>query len=142
MASDFVAKSKPSGKEYLDASLEDVIDRANNSKNESEIPFVAAVLSAKANRDQKQAAKQTFWTALASVVVAVLSLVSSVVIYRAQSLQEDTLKGELASLTSKYEDLNRKVQQSEVDRARLAEQIVALKKPYTEPLAKEPSTPK
>lgn len=128
MASDFVTKTtKPSGKEYLDASLEDVIDRANNSKNESEIPFVSAVLSAKANRDQRKAAQQTFFTAIASVVVAILALISSVLIYRAQSQQEDTLKSELSSLVGKYEALNQKLQQSEVDRARMTEQISALR---------------
>lgn len=128
MASDFVTKTtKPSGTEYLEAPLEDVIDRANNSTNPSEIPFVSAVLSAKANRDQRQAAKQTFFTAIASAVVATLSLFSTVLIYRAQSQQEDTIKTELTSLASKYETLNQKLQQSEIDRARLAEQITALK---------------
>lgn len=128
MTSDFVTKTtNPSGKEYLEASLEDVIDRANNSKNESEIPFVSAVLSAKANRDQRQAAQQTFFTAVASVVVAILALISSVLIYRAQSQQEDTLKSELSSLVGKYEALNQKLQQSEIDRARMAEQISALR---------------
>lgn len=123
--------TKPSGKEYLDAPLEDVIDRANKSTHESEIPFVSAVLSAKANRDQRQAARQTFFTAIASVVVAVLSLISAVMIYRAQSQQEDSLKTELTSLASKYEALNQKLQQSEIDRARLAEQIAALRQSQT-----------
>lgn len=142
MASDFVTKqTKPSGKEYLDAPLEDVIDRANQSRNESEIPFVSAVLSAKANRDQRQAAKQTFFTAIVSVVVAVLSLISSVVIYRAQSQQEDTLRTELTSLANKYEALNQKLQQSEIDRARLAEQIAALRQSQTKPLIKKSSKP-
>lgn len=142
MASDFVTKqTKPSGKEYLDAPLEDVIDRANQSINESEIPFVSAVLSAKANRDQRQAAKQTFFTAIVSVVVAVLSLISSVVIYRAQSQQEDTLRTELTSLANKYEALNQKLQQSEIDRARLAEQIAALRQSQTKPLIKKSSKP-
>lgn len=142
MASDFVTKqTKPSGKEYLDAPLEDVIDRANQSRNESEIPFVSAVLSAKANRDQRQAAKQTYFTAIVSVVVAVLSLISSVVIYRAQSQQEDTLRTELTSLANKYEALNQKLQQSEIDRARLAEQIAALRQSQTKPLIKKSSKP-
>lgn len=142
MASDFVTKqTKPSGKEYLDAPLEDVIDRANQSINESEIPFVSAVLSAKANRDQRQAAKQTFFTAIVSVVVAVLSLISSVVIYRAQSQQENTLRTELTSLANKYEALNQKLQQSEIDRARLAEQIAALRQSQTKPLIKKSSKP-
>ncbi len=143
MASEFVTKTtKPSGKEYLDAPLEDVIDRANQSNNESEIPFVSAVLSAKANRDQRQAARQTFFTAIASVVVAGLSLISSVVIYRAQSQQEDRLRTELTSLASKYEALNQKLQQSEIDRAGLAEQIAALRQSQTKPLIKKSSKPK
>ena len=127
MESDFVTKTdKPSGKEYLEAPLEDVIDRANKSTHESEIPFVSAVLSAKANRDQRQAAKQTFCTAIASVVVAILSLTSTVLIYCAQSQQEDSLQNEFTSLSSRYEALNQKLQQIEIDRARLAEQIAAL----------------
>lgn len=122
-----MTKTKPSGKDYLEASLENVIDRANLCSNESEIPFVSAVLSAKANRDQRKAAKQTLFTAIASAIVAVLSLISSVVIYRAQAQQEGPLKAELVALTANYEALKEKLHVSEIGQTRLAEQITALK---------------
>ena len=155
MASDFVTKTgRRTGKEYLDASLEDVIDLANKSRHESEIPFASVVLSAKASQDQKLAAKYTseaaasslstatssLSTAKVSLVIAFLSLCSPVLIYWHQSQQIDAYKTELTLLASKQEALSQKIHQSELDRVRLIEQVAALRQSQmitAEPLIKD-----
>ena len=109
--------------EYLELPLEEVIKNANHSGHPSEIPFVQLVLSARANQDQKLAAKYTLWTALASLLVAICS---PALIYWHQSQQTDAYKTELTLLASKHEALSQKMHQSELDRVRLIEQVAAL----------------
>lgn len=78
MGSEFVDKTgKPTAEEYLSASIEDVIDRANKSSNGSEIPFVTALFAAKAHENQRKTANKMFYVAIATTVIAILSLVQS-----------------------------------------------------------------
>ncbi len=75
MESDFVNKSgKPSSEEYLSASLEEVIDRANKSQAESEIPFITALFAAKAFENQKKTSNKMFYVAIISTFIALLSI--------------------------------------------------------------------
>ncbi|MEX0739828.1 MAG: hypothetical protein WD071_10855 [Pseudohongiella sp.] len=75
MGSEFVDKGdRPTGKEYLSASLEDVIDRANKSSNESEIQFVTALFSAKSLDNQRKTSNKMFYVAFLTTMIAALSL--------------------------------------------------------------------
>jgi uncharacterized protein YlxW (UPF0749 family) len=78
MTEKFSEKPKPTASEYLSASLEDIVERANKSTSESEIPFVTALLSAKASRDQKTASNRMFWVAVVTTVIAVVSLATTI----------------------------------------------------------------
>lgn len=79
MDNNFINKPKPTAAEYLSASLEDIVTRANKSTSESEIHFVTALLSAKANRDQKRTSSKMFWVAVVTVLIALLSLIATYV---------------------------------------------------------------
>ena len=75
MNTDFVTKSsKPTGNEYLSASLEDVIDRANSKPIESEIPFVTALFAAKSHENQRKTSRNMLYVALVTIAIASLSL--------------------------------------------------------------------
>lgn len=78
MGSEFVdEEGKPTAKEYLSASLEDVIDRANKSSNQSEIPFVTALFAAKSHENQRKTSNKMFYVAIITTIIATLSLVQS-----------------------------------------------------------------
>ncbi|MCL1487563.1 hypothetical protein MIH18_03480 [Marinobacter sp. M3C] len=118
MSGNFAKKTKPSAQEYLNASLEEIVERANQNPNESEIPFVTALLSAKASRDQKAASNRMFWIALATTLIAVLSLVNSYYSNQKASTYEvkigyledkiDGFEGHIQSVTAKLYQLKRK----------------------------------
>jgi hypothetical protein len=75
MESEFVKKKeKPTASDYLSASVEEVVERANNSTNQSEISFVTALFAAKSHQDQKITSNRMFHVALITTFIAVISL--------------------------------------------------------------------
>ncbi|EOD9423332.1 hypothetical protein [Vibrio campbellii] len=107
---------KPSSKQYLEASIEDVIDRANKSSSESEIPFVTALFAAKANEIQKKTSDKMFWVAVISVLVALLSLGNSFfssVQTNKQSIELTNVKTDVLEQKKLIEELSESVESLE-----------------------------
>jgi len=75
MNTEFVNKQgTPTASEYLSASVEDIIERANKSAVESEIPFVTALFAAKSHQDQKKTSSKMFYVAVITTIIAAMSL--------------------------------------------------------------------
>lgn len=113
MNSTFVDKNQPTASEYLDASIEEIIERANKSSSESEIPFVTALLAAKAHRDQKSVSNKMFGVAIVTTFVALLALAQSYLESKDKSLTENEiafLRSELSSLRSELTDTAKQLQ--------------------------------
>ena len=77
--------SKKPGKWYLESSLEEVIDHANNNDNESEIPFTNMALSAKAAHEQIMTSKRMLFISGIMVLVGVVSAASPFIIQKLNS---------------------------------------------------------
>lgn len=122
---------KWSGKKYLDASLEDVLDRANDSQNQSEIPFVSAVLAAKANRDQARAAKWTSFTASVSAFVAILALLNSICNQSTADTQQLALSERISDLHGELTGLKQQLAVASRDSVSASVQIKSLEAEIT-----------
>lgn len=93
-------KEKPTASEYLAASVEEVVERANKSSTESEIPFVTALFSAKSNQDQKRASNKMFYVAVTTTILAAITLGLNYFSFKenAKKIEEITIiRGELTS---------------------------------------------
>ncbi|MES2208562.1 MAG: hypothetical protein V4525_17435 [Pseudomonadota bacterium] len=113
MSDTFVNKRKPTASEYLNASLEEIIERANKSTSESEIPFVTALLSAKAYRDQKSISTKMFWTSIATAFIALFSLMNNYLDSKSKAETEKEIafvRTELSSLQSKSFNISTQLQ--------------------------------
>jgi len=93
MNSEFVNKNgKPTAAEYLAASIEEIVERANKSTSESEIPFVTALFAAKSHQDQKKTSNKMFYVAIVTTFIAALSLAQSYLSSHQNTKMEEELK--------------------------------------------------
>ncbi|WP_430009640.1 hypothetical protein [Methylophaga lonarensis] len=99
-------KVKPTASDYLSASLEDIIERADKSHLQSEIPFVTALLSAKASRDQKASSNRMFWVAAVTTVIAALSFATTFSSRNNSDALDDSLSMIAESLMLLGHDIN------------------------------------
>lgn len=99
MNTEFVNKpGTPTASEYLSASVEEIIERANKSSVESEIPFVTALFAAKSHQDQKRTSNKMFYVAVITTIIAAMSLGQSYISSRqeAEEIKEiNSIRNEL-----------------------------------------------
>ena len=99
MNTEFVNKQgTPTASEYLSASVEEIIERANKSSVESEIPFVTALFAAKSHQDQKRTSSKMFYVAVITTMIAAMSLGQSYISSRqdAEKIKEiNSIRNEL-----------------------------------------------
>jgi uncharacterized protein YlxW (UPF0749 family) len=131
MNSEFVEKRNLTGKEYLAASLEDVIDRANKSSNQSEIPFVTALLAAKSHENLRKTSNRMFYVAIVTTVIAVLSLVQSYY----SSIGNAALERELVEISDKISSQEKKIIELQIKITSTDSKIESLRKQKEENLA-------
>jgi hypothetical protein len=104
--------TKLTAKEYLNNDIESVIDHLNNSSVQSEMPFVQAVLTARATiSSEKQTRQMVFLTG--AMVVATLLLVIVPVIVR--YLENDQLKDIINNQANRIESLEQEVKKIELN---------------------------
>lgn len=116
MTSEFVnKKGKPSAQEYLDASIEEIIERTNKSPQESEIPFVTALLAARANRDQKSTSNRMFYMAIITTLITSFTLLFSWFNSNNKTKNEievELLKTEMSNIRKELAETKRNLQDS------------------------------
>ena len=106
MNTEFVNKQgTPTATEYLSASVEEIIERANRSSVESEIPFVTALFAAKSHQDQKRTSSKMFYVAVITTMIAAMSLGQS---YISSSQEADKIK-EINSIRNELKDQERSI---------------------------------
>ncbi|MBL8498526.1 hypothetical protein ABF87_03555 [Nitrosomonas sp. JL21] len=113
MNTEFVNKQgTPTASEYLSASVEEIIERANKSSVESEIPFVTALFAAKSHQDQKRTSSKMFYVAVITTMIAAMSLGQSYISSRqdADKINEiNSIRSELKGQESSIFELKEKL---------------------------------
>ena len=104
--------TKLTAKEYLSNDIESVIDQLNNSSAQSEMPFVQAVLTARATiSSEKQTRQMVFLTGAMVFATLLLVIVPFIVRY----LENDQLKDIINKQATRIESLEQEVKKIELN---------------------------
>lgn len=104
---------KVTAEDYMKMPHEALIDKANSSSLESEIPFITAVLAAQASKDQARTSKRMFIVSIVSLFIALCSVVVSWAQTNNEKGNNEELEHRVKSLELKNIDLNTKLSQLE-----------------------------
>jgi len=102
MSKNLSSVGKWSAKQYLEASLEEIVDKANDSTHKSEISFITAVLNAKSHLLQK---KSFVWMSSIAIITACTSMLSLVIIF----INKPELSADIVYLTKENMEIKEKI---------------------------------
>ncbi|MFP2770813.1 hypothetical protein [Oceanisphaera sp. KMM 10153] len=120
--SDFATKKqKPSAKEYLEASLDQVVERLNNNPNghKSEEALIQAVITVRAAKINERLSHRLNWLT-GMLVLATICLVA--VPFIAPSIEKKQIEAQISSQATLIESQNAKLEQLAQTISKLAQE--------------------
>ncbi|HCG9061886.1 TPA: hypothetical protein NKB37_002980 [Vibrio parahaemolyticus] len=103
-----------SAEDYINMSLEELIDKANSSPNESEIPFISLVLTAQSSKDQAKTSRRMFIVSMASLLIALCSVITSWVETTSKMNSFEEFESRIKALELVNEELETRLSQVEL----------------------------